>query len=118
MSTVQNSNTAAAGTAAADHKKPVRPGTVIIYLFLVFMAVIYLAPLVWIVLVSLKDNAGVNTDPFGWPGVLHFENYVQAFTMGKLGYAILNSLLVCGVTLVVSLFLGCMASFAIARMKW
>ena len=118
MSTVQNNNTAAAGTAAADHKKPVRPGTVIIYLFLVFMAVIYLAPLVWIVLVSLKDNAGVNTDPFGWPGVLHFENYVQAFTMGKLGYAILNSLLVCGVTLVVSLSLGCMASFAIARMKW
>ena len=38
--------------------------------------------------------------------------------MGKLGIALVNSVLVCGITLVVSLFFGAMAAFAIARMRW
>lgn len=99
-------------------KKPVSPVTVIIYVVLVLLAVIYLAPLLWMLCVSVKDNAAVMAEPFALPRVFHFENYAQAWTMGKLGIALLNSALVCGVTLVISLFFGSMAAFAIARMKW
>ena len=56
--------------------------------------------------------------PFALPEVFHWENYQQAWTMGKLGTALVNSVLVCGITLVVSLFFGAMAAFAIARMRW
>ena len=38
--------------------------------------------------------------------------------MGKLGTALINSVIVCGATLIVSLFFGAMAAFAIARMRW
>ena len=89
-----------------------------IYILLVILAVVYLAPLLWMLSVSLKDNAGVMSAPFSLPDVFHFENYQQAWQMGKLGTALVNSVLVCGVTLIVSLFFGAMAAFAIARMRW
>lgn len=103
---------------AKNQKKPVSLITILIYVLLVLLAVIYIAPLLWMLSVSLKDNAGVMSAPFALPDVIHWNNYVEAWTMGKLGNALLNSLLVCGVTLVVSLFFGAMAAFAIARMRW
>lgn len=99
-------------------KKPLSPVTVIIYIVLVLLAVVYIAPLLWMVMVSLNDNKGVMAEPFSFPEVLHWINYAEAWTMGKLGIALANSALVCGVTLIVSLFFGAMAAFAIARMRW
>ena len=99
-------------------RKPLSPWMILIYAALIALAVIYIAPLAWMVNVSLKDNAGVMADPFGLPDTVHWNNYVEAWTMGRLGAALLNSVLVCGVTLIVSLFLGSMAAFAIGRMKW
>ena len=99
-------------------KKPVKPVIVVVYVLLVILAVVYLAPLLWMLSVSLKDNAGVMSAPFSLPEVFHFENYQQAWQMGKLGTALVNSVIVCGATLIVSLFFGAMAAFAIARMRW
>lgn len=99
-------------------KKKLSPVIIAIYFFLIILAVVYIAPLLWIILVAVKDNKSLMADPFGWPETLHIENFVEAWTMGKLGVALLNSVLVCGVTLLVSLFFGAMASFAIARMRW
>ena len=99
-------------------RNPVSPVIVVIYVFLVLLAVLYLAPLLWMLSVSLKDNAGVMAAPFALPEVFHWENYSQAWSLGKLGVALANSTLVCGVTLLISLFFGAMAAFAIARMRW
>ncbi|MDD3795238.1 MAG: carbohydrate ABC transporter permease [Lachnospiraceae bacterium] len=99
-------------------KKKIGPAVTLIYLFLAVLAVIYLAPLLWMLCVSLKDNAGVMASPFSIPTTFQWQNYVDAWSMGKLGIALINSVLVCGVTLVVSLLFGSMAAFAIARMKW
>ena len=105
-------------TMMKNQKGHVKPVLIIIYAFLVILAVIYIAPLLWMLSVSLKDNAEVMASPFSFPKAMQFVNYAEAWTLGKLGIALLNSLLVCGVTLVVSLFFGAMAAFAIARMKW
>lgn len=99
-------------------KKKISVSKIIIYMILIFLVIIYLAPLLWMVNVSLKTNAEVFASPFGFPEVLQLGNYIFAWTKGYLGKAMLNSALVCGVTLIVSLFLGAMASFAIARMRW
>lgn len=107
-----------AKTVMHNRKKTWKPITVLIYLILVFLAFVYLAPLLWMLSVSLKDNAEVMAAPFSLPSVLHWVNYQEAWTLGKLGIALLNSAFVCGVTLFVSLFFGAMAAFAIARMRW
>ena len=99
-------------------KRPFSVARLIIYIFLILLAIIDIAPLVWMAMVSLKTNSEVFASPFAFPKVLQLGNYVFAWTNGKLGIAMLNSLIVCGLTLVLSLILGSMAAFAIARMKW
>ena len=99
-------------------RKAVNPIMVLIYIVLCILVVIYIAPLLWMVNVSLKTNAEVFASPFGFPEVLQLGNYIFAWTKGYLGRAMVNSVIVCGITLVVSMFFGSMASFAIARMKW
>lgn len=91
---------------------------ILIYVFLVVMAFIYLAPLCWMFLVSLKTNAEIFRSPFGMPEVVQLGNYIFAWTAGKLGSATLNSTIVCVTTLALTMLLGSMVSFAIGRMKW
>lgn len=100
------------------HRKAASPISIIIYVILLLLVVIYAAPLLWMVNVSVKTNAEVFASPFGFPEVIQLGNYIFAWTKGYLGRAMLNSLLVCSIALAVSMFLGSMASFAIARMQW
>ena len=100
------------------NKQPIRVSTVLIYVFFCFMMVLYLAPLGWIILTSLKTKTEIYRTPFGWPKVFQWGNYVYAWKGGKLGIAMLNSLFVCVITLILTLVIGSMAAFAIARLKW
>ena len=99
-------------------KKKIKPSTILIYVFFIAMMVIYLAPVVWIAMTSLKTRAEIYKNPFAPPTLFHWENYKVAWEAGKLGIAMLNSLFVCVVTLVLTMLLGSMAAFAIGRMRW
>ena len=94
------------------------PALVLIYVFLVLMLVIYLAPLLWTLMVSFKTNAEIFTSPFAPPEVIQLGNYIVAWTAGHLGTATMNSAIVCIVTLALSMFLGATISFAIGVMRW
>lgn len=99
-------------------KKVISPVRILIYLILSVLVVIYIAPLLWMLNVSVKTNAEVMASPFSLPKVVQLGNYIFAWTKGKLGVATLNSVIVCGAALAVSMFFGSMAAFAIGRMKW
>lgn len=92
--------------------------SVIVYVFLILMALLYLLPLFWVALTSLKDDKTLFVSPFAMPDRLKFENYTFAWTAGYLGKATLNSVFVCVVTLFLSMVVGSMAAFAIGRMRW
>lgn len=100
------------------NRKPIKISTIIIYLFLCFMVVIYIAPLIWIAISSVKTRAQIYKSPFALPEEFHWENYQVAWSAGKLGIAMLNSLFVCVITLLLTMFIGSMAAFAIGRMRW
>lgn len=91
---------------------------VIIYIFLVLMAVLYIAPLLWTLSVSFKIKNEVISNPFGLPKSFFLGNYSFAWTKGHLGTATLNSAIVCVVTLIISMVIGSMAAFAIGRLRW
>ena len=82
------------------------------------MAVIYLLPLAWVIITSLKDDAVLMISPWELPARPMWENYSFAWTMGHLGTATLNSFIVCTITLLFSMIFGAMAAFAIAKMRW
>ena len=90
----------------------------LLYTFLIILALVYLLPLVWIVITSLKDDAVLFISPFAMPEKLMIENYTFAWTAGYLGKATLNSAFVCIVTLALSMIVGTMAAFGIGRMRW
>ncbi len=90
----------------------------LIYIFLGLLVVIYVAPLLCCVLVSLKDNTELIDNPFGWPKKLLFSNFAEAWKKAYLGQALRNSFIACTTSLVATLFLGSMAAFGIGRMQW
>lgn len=91
---------------------------ILLYTFLIILALVYLLPLVWIVVTSLKDDAVLFISPFAMPEKLMIENYTFAWTAGYLGKATLNSAFVCIITLLLSMIVGTMAAFGIGRMRW
>lgn len=99
-------------------KKSVSLIRIIIYILLIILVVIYLFPLAWMVNVSLKTNSEVFKSPFALPEIIQLGNYIFAWKTAKLGIATLNSVIVCVITLIVSILIGTMAAFAIARMRW
>lgn len=90
----------------------------IIYIFLVLVAVLYIAPLLWVFMVSFKTNAEIFSSPFALPESFYLDNFTFAWTAGKLGIATLNSFIVCSVTLLLSMLIGSMAAFAIGRLRF
>ena len=90
----------------------------IIYVFLVLLALLYLLPLAWVVVTSLKDDSTLMLSPWAMPSKLMFENYTFAWTAGNLGKATVNSFVVCTITLLVSMLFGAMAAYAIAILRW
>ena len=100
------------------NKKKVRVSTIIIYAFLGLMVILYIAPLLWIIIASLKVRKEIISDPFGLPEIPQWENFSFAWVKGKMGRSMLNSFIVCTITLLLTMFIGSMAGFAIGRMKW
>ena len=101
-----------------QNTKRVSVPKILIYIFFCIMVCIYVVPLLWVFSVSFKTNAEIFSSPFSLLQGLFVDNYVVAWTAGKLGIATLNSLIVCVVTLLLSMLIGSMIAFAIARMQW
>ena len=88
------------------------------FIFLTLVAVLYIAPLLWVFMVSFKTNSEIFTSPFALPESFYIDNFTFAWTAGKLGIATLNSFIVCAVTLILSMLIGSMAAFAIGRLRF
>ena len=115
---MNSSPTAVKAELVAPAKKKLTPVQILIYVFLVAIAIIYIAPLLWVFNVSFKTNREIFSAPFALPQDITFDNYSFAWTAGKLGIATLNSFIVCVITLAFSMIIGSMAAFGIGRMRW
>ncbi len=82
------------------------------------IAVVMLFPLIWIVSVSLKGDAEqFATPPTLVPLVPVLSNYLRLLSETNFPRYIGNSLFVAAATVVLSLFVGCPAAYAMARFK-
>ncbi|MCS7242977.1 MAG: carbohydrate ABC transporter permease [Candidatus Caldatribacterium sp.] len=75
-------------------------------------------PLVWMVLSSLKAPHEFTTRPiYTFPEGIWWENYLRAWTVGRVGTYLRNSVIVTLPSLLATLFLGTMAAFGIEVMR-
>jgi len=55
-------------------------GNIVVYLILIVMSVVWLAPIVWLVLQSLSGDSGVKSLSKLYPSTWTFDNYIYLFT--------------------------------------
>ena len=75
------------------HKKKICWRRLPIQLFLLLLNVIVLYPIFWILINSFKSTSEFLQNSFNLPSVLHFENYLKAWSSGLNRY-FLNSVFI------------------------
>jgi ABC-type sugar transport system, permease component len=92
---------------------------IIVYIFLGFWALVNLFPLYWMFTFSLKNNAEIfGANVIGLPSDWLWSNYESALKVGNMGHFFLNSFIVSGITIVLTVIIAMMAAFALTRMIW
>lgn len=101
-------------------KKKISPGTVVIYIVLIFWAITTIYPIFWVVMNSFKAKDKIMVDSFSLPigELFTTANYKMAFQRLGIATAYRNSLIIsCTVAAVVVLLAG-MASFGLVRYQF
>jgi len=84
-----------------------------------FFVLVSLYPLVWLLFYSFKDNEEIfSTNVFGIPKEWRWENYNNAFGVFDIVAYFKNSLIVSIGTVIFTVILALMFSYAAARMRW
>jgi len=92
---------------------------IIIYAFLIAMAVIVLFPFYWMIISSLKSLPEYRESiPTLWPRQILFSNYAEAFSTAKLGQLFINTMIVGVVSTLLSLVITVLSAFAFARLEF
>ncbi|MBU9721523.1 carbohydrate ABC transporter permease [Bacillus alkalicola] len=101
--------------------KPIfqRVAKIILYVFLIGVAVLQLLPLVWLFLFSLKNNQEVfNLPPLALPQDPQWGNYVNVWTQGNIGQYFFNSVYITASAVILTVLFASLVTFAITRMQW
>lgn len=93
------------------------------YLVLLLVALIFVFPLLFMVMSSFKPTQQLLADTsslraFLPVGDISLENYRDAFDRAPVGLFVFNSVLVTGLTVILSLFLCSLAAFSFAFLQW
>jgi ABC-type glycerol-3-phosphate transport system permease component len=87
------------------------------YLVLAAYSVLILVPLGWMAIASVKPRGELFSKPFSLPSTIDWRGYARAWNGGLVRY-VGNSLIVTGSSVVLTIVVGCLAAYALARMKF
>ena len=92
---------------------------VFIYIGLVFWLLVNLFPVYWMFTFSLKSNSEIfGENVVGLPKEWLWSNYASALKTGNMAKYFLNSAIVAVATIIITLAVALMATFALTRLVW
>lgn len=91
---------------------------IIKYVFLLFFVFISIGPMVWAFLSSFKTYAEINSSALSWPGSFSPKNYADAFRYAPIGKYFLNSILIVGISVLVTVTFVAMCAYVTARFRF
>jgi ABC-type glycerol-3-phosphate transport system permease component len=107
--------------AATKEEQRTRPpftvGRLLAWLALALLAILWLAPLAWMISTSLKTPQ----DLFGYnwlPNPVAWSNYIDAFSFGMWGRWGINTLLITLISMTGVIFSSAMVAYSFARLRW
>lgn len=95
-----------------------KTGTVVVYLFSAFWAIVTIFPLFITILCSFKDNTGITMGMFTLPKKFQWTNYVQAVESAHIIQAVGNSLFFAVSSTVLTCLTGMLAAYILSRKKF
>jgi N-acetylglucosamine transport system permease protein len=86
-----------------------------VHLAMLAWAVVTTLPLLWAVISSIKTDQEILNEPWSMPASPRWGNWARAWTEASIGRYFLNSVLVVGGALLLTMLLGSLAAYALAR---
>jgi multiple sugar transport system permease protein len=89
------------------------------YLLAILALLISIAPVYWLVTISLKHEIDQFAYPPRWIGFTPtLQHYAEAFSNGSFGRYFFNSVLLAALSTVAALFIGVPAAYGLTRFEW
>ncbi|MDO4273591.1 MAG: carbohydrate ABC transporter permease [Eubacteriales bacterium] len=85
------------------------------YLFMIFFVLIAVGPIVWAFISSFKSYSEINSSALSWPSSFKLDNYKAAFQFAPIAKYFLNSVIIVGCSVLVTVALVAMCSYIISR---
>jgi len=95
-----------------------RLGNGVLHTVLAGWAVLVSVPLLWAVLSSLKTDKEIFDSPWTLPATAHFENWARAWGQASIGRYLINTLIVVGGALALTMLLGALLAYCLARYQF
>jgi len=96
--------------------------TVLVYLALIAAALLFVAPIAFMLVGSLKPDGRVLVEAGSlrafWPLEASLQNYADVFRRVSFGRFMFNSLFITGTIVAVGLVVNALAGYAFARLRW
>lgn len=90
-----------------------------LWIALAVVAIIWIAPFIFIIFTSLKTNAAVmNSSAFALPTDPQFSNYATAWSRGRFSTTFFNSAIITVIKVPLGLFISAMAAYALAKIEF
>jgi raffinose/stachyose/melibiose transport system permease protein len=85
---------------------------------LVALALLFFAPMIWMVISSFKSNRAIFGSPFAMPESIDLSIWAQAWDVGNIGQYGLNSVIVTASVVTLILLIASAAAFAFSRYRF
>ena len=85
------------------------------YLFMLTFVLVSVGPILWAFISSFKTYAEINSSALSWPSAGRPDNYIAAFRYAPIAQYFLNSVVIVGCSVLVTVALVAMCSYIISR---
>ncbi len=101
------------------NKKKLTPARVLLHVFLITFAVLWLIPVLWAVFTSFRPYADTAVHGYvSWPHTLSLTNYRTAWTNAALPHFFFNSMIVAVPAIILILLLASSVAFVLSRFSY
>ena len=88
------------------------------YLFMAFFTFIAVGPIVWAFISSFKTYAEINSSALSWPSSFQMDNYKAAFQYAPIAKYFVNSIIIVGCSVLVTVALVAMCAYIVSRFEF
>ena len=102
-----------------SQRKPWSVKTILMYIFMIALAVSQLFPLVWLIDYSMVKSGDLFGNEFlKIPNPIQWVNFERAWVDGKIMQFLSNSVIIVGATVIFAVLISYMLAYACTRMEW